>query len=279
MTTLPPLREVIAEHGLSAKKSLGQNFLLDLNLTRKIARAAGPLDDRTIIEIGPGPGGLTRALLEEGARHVIAIERDERLRPVLDEISKAFPGRLTPIFADAMEIDEKALLEELGIKGPVSIVANLPYNIATVLLIKWLSASPWPPQWQSLTLMFQKEVAERITALASTKARGRLSILTDWRAEARVLFDLPPQAFVPPPKVTSSVVRLDLREKPKAEADAKALENLVATAFAQRRKMLRRSLKSLTEDTEALLTKAGIDPTARAETLTTEEFCKIANLL
>lgn len=283
MSDLPPLSAVIAEHGLSAKKSLGQNFLLDLNLTAKIARAAGPLEDQTVIEVGPGPGGLTRGLLAEGAKHVIAIERDERLRPVLEEISSAYPGRLTAIFADALTLDERALLKDLNVTGPVSIAANLPYNIGTALLVKWLTGEgkerPWPPPWQSLTLMFQKEVAERITAAPGGKAWGRLAILSDWRAERRILFDLPPRAFVPPPKVTSSVVRLDLREKPLFEADAKTLERLVAAAFGQRRKMLRQSLKGLHPDMPALLASAGIDETARPETLTTEAFCALARLL
>jgi 16S rRNA (adenine1518-N6/adenine1519-N6)-dimethyltransferase len=275
MTILPPLGEVIAEHGLSAKKSLGQNFLLDLNLTRKIARAAGPLENKTVIEIGPGPGGLTRALLEEGAAKVITIERDERIRPVLEEIGQAYPGRLTAKFADALVVDEIELLNRCNIEGPVSIVANLPYNIATALLIKWLTG-PWPPFYESLTLMFQREVAERIISEPNKKSYGRLSIISNWRTNAEILFDIPPRAFTPPPKVTSTVVRLDVREKPVSEADPEILQRVVAAAFGQRRKMLRQSLKSLGGSPLEYLERARIEPTLRAETLNVEAFCRLA---
>lgn len=274
---LPSLSETIAAHGLSAKKSLGQNFLLDLNLTRKIARAAGPLEGKTVIEIGPGPGGLTRAILDEGAAQVIAFERDDRIKPILQEIDASYPGRLASHFGDALDVHEPTVLEDLGIEGPVSIVANLPYNIATALLIKWLTA-PWPPFFSSLTLMFQREVAERITANPRTKAYGRLSVLSQWRTDPKILFDIPARAFTPAPKVTSTVVRLDVRDAPKAEADAEVLQRVVAAAFSQRRKMLRQSLKSLGIDALALLEQAKIDPTARAETLSTEEFCRLAGI-
>lgn len=276
---LPSLSETIAAHGLSARKSLGQNFLLDLNLTRKIARSAGPLEGRTVIEIGPGPGGLTRALLEEGASRVIAVERDDRIKPVLEEIAAAYPGRLATHFADALDIHEPSLLQDLEIEAPVVIVANLPYNIATALLVKWLTYEPWPPFFDSLTLMFQREVAERITAIPRTKAYGRLSILSRWRTDAKILFDIPPRAFTPPPKVTSTLVRFDVRKAPVAEAESGVLQKVVAAAFSQRRKMLRQSLKSLGVDTLPLLEEAGIDPTARAETLSVEEFCKLARTL
>jgi 16S rRNA (adenine1518-N6/adenine1519-N6)-dimethyltransferase len=274
--TLPPLSQTIAKHGLSAKKSLGQNFLLDLNLTRKIARSAGPLAGRTVIEIGPGPGGLTRALLTEEAARVICIERDERIAPVLEELGAAYPGRLTAHFGDALDVHEPGLLEKLDITAPVSIVANLPYNISTALLVKWLTCAPWPPFFDTLTLMFQREVAERIVARPSTKAYGRLSILSQWRTDAKILFDIPPRAFTPPPKVTSTLVRFDLREKPLAEADPEVLQRVVAAGFSQRRKMLRQSLKSLGVNAVELLEGAGLDPTARAETLSVEDFCKLA---
>ena len=269
---LPRLRDVIAEHGLSAKKALGQNFLLDLNLTAKVARASGPLDGAEVVEIGPGPGGLTRALLAEGAARVIAIERDARCLPALAEIAEAYPERLAVLEGDAMEMDPRQHLN-----GPARIVANLPYNVGTALLVRWLGGQNWPPWWQSLTLMFQREVAERITARPGTKAYGRLSVLAGWRAEARIAFDVPPQAFTPPPKVTSSVVHI--RPKPAPDGiDAKRLERITAAAFAQRRKMLRQSLKSLTKDATAVLEQVNIDPTRRAETLAIEEFLALAAL-
>ena len=268
---LPPLRDVIERHGLSAKKSLGQNFILDLNITAKVARAAGPLDDATVVEIGPGPGGLTRALLFSGAKRVIAIERDARCLPALAEIAEAYPGRLSVIEADALSTDIAALA---GDHGPVKIVANLPYNIGTELLVRWIATDNWPPFWQSLTLMFQKEVAERIVAAPGTGAYGRLGVLAGWRTEARILFEVPRQAFTPPPKITSAIVRLEPREKP-LPAELKAMERLTQAAFGQRRKMLRQSLKPL--GGEALLNSADIDPTRRAETLSVEEFVRLAN--
>ena len=268
---LPPLRDVIERHGLSAKKSLGQNFILDLNITAKVARAAGPLDDATVVEIGPGPGGLTRALLFSGAKRVIAIERDARCLPALAEIAEAYPGRLSVIEADALSTDIAA---QAGDHGPVKIVANLPYNIGTELLVRWLTPPRWPPRWQSLTLMFQKEVAQRITAEPGRGAYGRLAVLAGWRTRSRIVFDLPPQAFTPPPKVTSSVVHLEPRAEP-LPADAATLARVTEAAFGQRRKMLRQSLKSL--GAERLLAATGIDGTRRAETLNVEEFVALAN--
>jgi 16S rRNA (adenine1518-N6/adenine1519-N6)-dimethyltransferase len=272
MTTdgLPPLREVIAAHGIDAKKSLGQNFLLDLNLTGKIARAAGDLTRSTVIEVGPGPGGLTRALLFSGARRVIAIERDERCLAALAQISERYPGRLEVIAGDAMKTDFAALAPG----EPVSIVANLPYNIGTELLVRWLTTRDWPPFWSSMTLMFQKEVAERIVAAPGTDAYGRLGVLAGWRTQAQIAFDVPRQAFTPPPKVTSSVVHLTPRAAPLA-AELKLLERVTEAAFGQRRKMLRQSVKRL--GGEALLAQAGIDGTRRAETLSVEEFTRLAN--
>tara|TARA_R110000868_G_scaffold143290_1_gene361316 strand:+ start:12285 stop:13139 length:855 start_codon:yes stop_codon:yes gene_type:complete len=268
---LPPLREVIAKHGLAAQKSLGQNFLLDLNLTRRIARTAGTLDTHHIIEVGPGPGGLTRALLMEGAKHVTVIERDPRCLPAQEEIAAAYPGRLTIIEGDALETDMAALVQ-----GPARIVANLPYNIATPLLIGWLQTEPARPWYDSMTLMFQKEVAERITAPAGGKAYGRLGIAAQWRTKARMVFDVDRRAFTPPPSITSTIVHLVPRDEPLAPADPRALELVVAAAFGQRRKMLRASLKSLTGDAQALLDEAGIEGTRRAEELTIEQFCAIA---
>ena len=273
---LPPLRDVIAGYGLVAKKSLGQNFLLDLNLTRRIARAAGPLDHTTIYEVGPGPGGLTRALLAEGAARVIAVERDARCLPALQEIAAAFPGRPEIVSDDALALDERALLDGRGIAGPVRVAANLPYNIGTALLVKWLSAETWPPWWQSLTLMFQREVAERLVAQPRTASYGRLSVLTQWRARAQILFDVNPRAFTPPPKVTSSVVRIGPLAEPVAPADLSHLEAATAAAFGQRRKMLRQSLKAFTPNPEELLQRAGILPTARAEELSVAQFAALA---
>ncbi|MGB3809785.1 MAG: 16S rRNA (adenine(1518)-N(6)/adenine(1519)-N(6))-dimethyltransferase RsmA [Parvibaculum sp.] len=268
---LPPLRDVIARHGLAAQKALGQNFLLDLNLTGRIARAAGSLVDHEIVEVGPGPGGLTRALLMEGAKHVTVIERDKRCLPALEEISAAYPGRLTIIEGDALETDMGAL-----VSGPARIVANLPYNIATPLLIGWLQNDRWPPWYSSLTLMFQKEVAERIVAVPGGKAYGRLAVAAQWRCRARMLFDIDRRAFTPPPSITSTVVELIPMAEPLAPADPRALEVVVAAAFGQRRKMLRSSLKSLGVDPAPLLETAGIDGTRRAEELTVQEFCAIA---
>ena len=268
---LDPLREVIRRHGLSAKKSLGQNFLLDLNLTSRIARAAEPLESITAIEVGPGPGGLTRALLALGARRVIAIERDERALAALAEVAERYPGRLDIVAGDALETDVAALL------GPerARIVANLPYNIATALLIKWLTVEPWPPWYDTMVLMFQREVAERIVARPGSKSYGRLAVLAGWRTEAKILFDVAPSAFVPPPKVTSSVVRLVPLAEPLA-CDATALQRVTEAAFGQRRKMLRQSLKSLGVDPLVLLRAAGIDPTARAEDISVEGFVDLA---
>ena len=273
---LPPLREVIAAHGLAAKKSLGQNFLLDLNLTRRIARAAGPLDNTTFYEVGPGPGGLTRALLAEGAARVIAVERDERCLAALKEIAAVHPGRLDIVSGDALRIDEPALFAELGITGPVRIASNLPYNVGSALLVKWLTVQQWPPFWQSLTLMFQREVAERLVAAPSSKSYGRLSVLTQWRARAKILFDVSPRAFTPPPKVTSAVVRIDPLPAPGAPCALADLEAVTAAAFGHRRKMLRQSLKTLTPAAEALVRSAGLDQTFRAEQLSVADFAALA---
>ncbi|HZG29072.1 MAG TPA: 16S rRNA (adenine(1518)-N(6)/adenine(1519)-N(6))-dimethyltransferase RsmA [Ensifer sp.] len=270
---LPKLSDVITAHGLDAKKSLGQNFLFDLNLTQKIARTAGPLDDVTVFEVGPGPGGLTRAILSLNAKKVIAVERDDRCLPALAEISAHYPGKLEVISGDALKTDFGSLAPK---DGPVAVIANLPYNVGTQLLLNWLLPPVWPPFWQSLTLMFQKEVGERITAGPDDDHYGRLAVLAGWRTEARMAFDVPPQAFSPPPKVTSTVVHLTPRANP-IDCDAKKLGRVTEAAFGQRRKMLRQSLKSL--GGEALLIKAGIDPQRRAETLSVEEFCRLANLL
>lgn len=269
---LPPLRDVIARHGLDARKALGQNFLLDLNLTQKIARTAGPLEGVTVFEVGPGPGGLTRAILSLGAKKVIAVERDHRCLPALAEIADHYPGRLEVIEGDALKTDFEAMAPE----GPVKIIANLPYNVGTQLLINWLLPLQWPPFWQSLTLMFQREVGLRIVADESDDHYGRLGVLCGWRTEAHMAFDVPPQAFTPPPKVTSSVVHLQPRQNP-LPCDVEKLERVTQAAFGQRRKMLRQSLKSL--GGEALLARAEIDSARRAETLSVEEFCRIANLL
>ncbi len=270
---LPPLREVIQRHGLSARKSLGQNFLLDLNLTAKIARAAGDLTGADVLEVGPGPGGLTRGLLASGARKVLVVEKDERCLPALAEIAEAYPGRLEVVNADALELDVTAHLTP-----PVKIVANLPYNVGTALLTRWLDPPEWPPFWESLTLMFQREVAERIVAKPGSKAYGRLSLLAEWRSEARIVMDLPPQAFTPPPKVRSAVVHLVARPEPLYPADPKVLRDVVARAFQQRRKMMRASLKSY-PDIETALNAADIDPKSRAETIDLERFCALARAL
>jgi 16S rRNA (adenine1518-N6/adenine1519-N6)-dimethyltransferase len=268
---LPPLREVIARHGIAAKRSLGQNFILDLNVTRRIARAAGPLDTGTVIEVGPGPGGLTRALLEEGAAHVVAIERDRRCLAALAELAAAFPGRLELVEGDALKVDPAALAP-----APRRIVANLPYNIATALLLRWLDRIG---DYQSLTLMFQREVAERLVATPRSPAYGRLSVIVQWLTEPKILFDLPPRAFVPSPKVTSSVVSLTPRATSLAPAEKGALERVTAAAFGQRRKMLRSSLKTLAVPVEPLFVSTGISPTARAEELAVADFCALARAL
>ena len=270
---LPPLREVIERFGLRARKALGQNFLLDLNLTGKIARAAAPLEEATVIEVGPGPGGLTRALLAHGAKRVVAIERDPRCLGALEEIAAYWPGRLEIVAGDALKTDLAALARDAG---EVQVVANLPYNIGTQLLLNWIATPDWPPVWRKLTLMFQKEVAERIVAQPGSEAYGRLGVLAGWRTEARILFDVPRQAFTPPPNVTSSVVQITPRAHP-LPCDLRALEQVTQAAFGQRRKMLRQSLKGI--GGEALLAKAGIDGTRRAETLLVEEFVRLANLV
>ncbi|TWG67602.1 16S rRNA (adenine(1518)-N(6)/adenine(1519)-N(6))-dimethyltransferase RsmA [Aminobacter sp. J44] len=270
---LPPLKDVVDRFELRAKKNLGQNFLFDLNITNKIARSAGDLTKSTVIEVGPGPGGLTRALLANGAHRVVAVERDERCLPALEEISAHYPGRLEVIAGDAMETDFAALAS--GAEN-VRIVANLPYNIGTELLIRWLTGPQWPPFWTSMTLMFQKEVAQRIVAKPGDNAYGRLGVLAGWRTRANIVFDLPPQAFSPPPKVNSAVVHLEPREKP-LEANERTLAKVTEAAFGQRRKMLRQSLKSL--GGEALLQQADIEPTRRAETLSVEEFVALSRLV
>jgi 16S rRNA (adenine1518-N6/adenine1519-N6)-dimethyltransferase len=266
---LPPLREVIRRHELRAKKSLGQNFLLDLNLTARIARAAGPFEGVSVLEIGPGPGGLTRALLAQGAR-VLAVERDQRAIAALGEIAARYPGRLDVIEGDALTFEARSRLA-----APARVVANLPYNIATALLVQWLTVEPWPPWYDRLVLMFQREVALRITAAPGSKTYGRLSVLAGWRSQARILFDVAPTAFVPPPKVTSSLVELIPRAEPLACA-SRALQRVTEAAFGQRRKMLRQSLKSLGGDPIALLGAAAIAPTARAEDIPVEGFVVLA---
>jgi 16S rRNA (adenine1518-N6/adenine1519-N6)-dimethyltransferase len=268
---LPPLREVISRHGLRAKRSLGQNFLLDLNLTARIARAAGPFDGATIVEIGPGPGGLTRALLAQGAQRIVAVERDQRAIAALAEIAERYPGRLDVVAADALEFDPSSRLGSASAR----IVANLPYNIATALLVSWLTLEPWPPWYDRLILMFQREVAERIAARPGSKSYGRLSVLAGWRSEARILFDVAASAFVPAPKVTSSVVELVPRPAP-LRCDAGALQRVTQAAFVQRRKMLRQSLRSLGVEPSGLLGAAGIVETARAEEISIEGFVALA---
>ncbi|MEM1273640.1 MAG: 16S rRNA (adenine(1518)-N(6)/adenine(1519)-N(6))-dimethyltransferase RsmA [Pseudomonadota bacterium] len=271
---LPPLREVIATHGLSAQKSLGQNFILDLNLTAKIARAAGNLHHADVLEIGPGPGGLTRGLLAEGARRVIAIEKDRRCLGALAEIAAAFPGRLEVIEGDALDVDWAA-----QVTPPLRIVANLPYNVGTELLVRWLTPAQWPPMWSSLTLMFQREVADRIVAQPGSKAYGRLAVLAQWRSTAQIAMTLPPDAFTPPPKVRSAVVHIEALPAPRFEADPVTLQKVVAAAFNQRRKMLRAALKGIAPNIEDHLIEAGIRPTQRAEEIGIAEFCALARHL
>ena len=268
---LPPLREVIARHGIAARRSLGQNFLLDLNLTARIARAAGPIANADVIEIGPGPGGLTRALLAAGARRVVAIERDPRCLAALAELAAAYPGRLELVAGDALQLDPATLANP-----PRKIVANLPYNIATTLLLRWLDRIR---AYESLTLMFQREVAERLVAVPRSKAYGRLSVIVQWLTEPKLLFDIPPRAFTPPPKVTSTLVALQPRPEPLAPASREALEQVTAAAFGQRRKMLRASLKGLRVPIEPLMASAGISPTARAEELSVADFCALARIV
>ena len=271
---LPPLREVIRRHGLVARKSLGQNFLFDLNLTDRIARAAGVLAGVTVFEVGPGPGGLTRALLALGAARVIAVERDERAIAALQEIAERYPGRLDIVAADALAFDPRSRLD----RAPVRIVANLPYNIATALLVSWVSTEPWPPWYDAAILMFQREVAERIVAPHGSKSYGRLSVLVQWRCEARILFDINPSAFVPAPKVTSSLLRIVPRAAP-LPCDRRLLETVTQAAFGQRRKMLRQSLRSLGADVSTLLATAGLSPTARAEEIPVAGFISLARAL
>lgn len=268
---LPPLRDVIDSFDLRARKSLGQNFLLDLNLTSKIARQAGDLTGCDVLEIGPGPGGLTRGLLAQGARKVLAIEKDARCLPALQQIAQAYPDRLQIIEGDALEVDPSEHLTP-----PIRIASNLPYNVGTELLIRWLSPKEWPPVWQSLTLMFQREVAQRIVAEPGSKAYGRLAILAQWRCEARIVINLPPEAFSPPPKVSSAVVHLTALPEPRYPADFKTLQRVVAAAFNQRRKMLRASLKGVAPDIEDRLIAAGLKPTDRAEQISLEGFCALA---
>jgi 16S rRNA (adenine1518-N6/adenine1519-N6)-dimethyltransferase len=276
---LPPLREVVRAHGLEPRKSLGQNFLFDLNLTGRIARAAGDLSEMTVIEVGPGPGGLTRALLAAGARHVVAIERDERCLPALAQIAGHWPGRLSVVAADAMAVDPAVLARDHGGDGPFCIVANLPYNIGTALLLGWLTVRDWPPGWQSLTLMFQREVAERIVATPGEREDyGRLGVLCGWRTQSRILFDVPPSAFTPPPKVMSSVVQILPKSEP-LPCRLNDLEIVTRAAFGQRRKMLRQSLRGLGVEPAKLLAQAGLDETARAETVSVEGFVALANAL
>ena len=271
---LPPLRDVIASHGLDAKKSLGQNFLLDLNLTSKIARLAGDISGHDVLEVGPGPGGLTRGLLAAGARRVVALEKDPRCMAALAQIAAAYPGRLDVFNADALDFDIRGQLT-----GPVRVVANLPYNVGTELLVRWLTPKDWPPFWSSLTLMFQKEVAERIIAKPGTKAYGRLGILAQWKSNPSVVMELPPEAFTPPPKVHSAVVHLEALAEPRFPAPAGLLSSTVAMAFNQRRKMLRSSLTSAAPDIETALRDAGLEPTARAEEISLEGFCALARRL
>ena len=271
---LPPLRDVIETHGIAAKKSLGQNFLLDLNLTAKIARLAGDLSGADVLEVGPGPGGLTRGLLAEGARRVLAIEKDPRCMSALAEISAAYPGQLEVINGDALEINPLSHLS-----APIKVAANLPYNVGTELLVRWLTPPTWPPFWESLTLMFQREVAQRIVATPGSKAYGRLALLAQWRTDPRIVLDLPPEAFTPAPKVSSAVVHLTALPAPRFEADAATLNRVVAAAFNQRRKMLRSALKGISPDIEAHLVAAGIKPTERAEQVSLEAFCALARTL
>ena len=271
---LPPLRDVIATHALAAKKSLGQNFLLDLNLTAKIARLAGDLTNADVLEIGPGPGGLTRGLLAEGARRVLAIEKDPRCMPALAQIAAAYPDRLHAINGDALTVNPLTHLSP-----PIKIAANLPYNVGTELLVRWLTPPEWPPYWESLTLMFQREVAQRIVAGPGTKAYGRLALLAQWRTDPKIVMDLPPEAFSPPPKVNSAVVHLTALPAPRYPADPGTLNKVVAAAFNQRRKMLRSALKSLHPQIEDHLNAAGIKPTERAEQVDLEAFCALARQL
>jgi len=274
---LPPLREVISKHGLTARKSLGQNFILDLNLSRRIARASGDLEGTTVLEVGPGPGGLTRALLLEGAAKVIAIERDPRCVPALSTIANHYPGRLEIVQGDALSVDQAALAASET--SPVKVIANLPYSVATALLVGWLSTDPWPPWYESLCLMFQREVADRLTAAPGTKSYGRLSVLSQWRCGVRRALSLPPAAFTPPPKVSSAVVTLKPVPPPEPPCRLASLAAVTAAAFGKRRKMLRTSLAQLGVDTLTLLRDARVSPTARAEELSVRDFARLAHAL
>ena len=273
---LPPLREVIAEHGLGARKTLGQNFLLDFNLTRKIARAAGPLENTLIYEVGPGPGGLTRALLAEGATRIVAVEQDHRCIPALEDIARTHPGRVEIVYGDAIAIDERELFCESPAGQSIRVAANLPYNVSTALLIKWLRVAEWPPFWSSLTLMFQREVAQRLVAVPGTSDYGRLSILTQWRSCPRILFDVDRRAFTPVPNVTSSLVRIEPLTEPVAPAQLDDLERVTLAAFGQRRKMLRQSLRRLAPDTDALFRTSGIDRRLRPQDIEVAGFAALA---
>ena len=274
MEKLPPLKDVISKHQLRAKKSLGQNFLLDLNLTSKIARYAGNLDQFDILEIGPGPGGLTRSLLNEGARKVVAIEKDSRCIEALEEIQAAFPGRLKLLQGDALSTNASEHLAD-----PVRIIANLPYNIGTELLVRWLTSKTWPSFWQSMTLMFQKEVANRIVASPGSKAYGRLSVMSQWRCDTKIAFNVPASAFTPPPKVESTLVHFEALKEPKFPAEVEVLEFVVSKAFNQRRKMLRGALKGYFQNVEEGLLSIGVLPTKRAEDITVQEYCAMSQIL
>jgi 16S rRNA (adenine1518-N6/adenine1519-N6)-dimethyltransferase len=274
MEKLPPLKDVISRHQLRAKKSLGQNFLLDLNLTSKIARYAGNLDQFDILEIGPGPGGLTRSLLNEGARKVVAIEKDSRCIEALEEIQAAFPGRLKLLQGDALSTNASEHLAD-----PVRIIANLPYNIGTELLVRWLTSKTWPSFWQSMTLMFQKEVANRIVASPGSKAYGRLSVMSQWRCDTKIAFNVPASAFTPPPKVESTLVHFESLKEPKFPAEVEVLEFVVSKAFNQRRKMLRGALKGYFQNVEEGLLSIGVLPTKRAEDITVQEYCAMSQIL
>ena len=274
MEKLPPLKDVISRHQLRAKKSLGQNFLLDLNLTSKIARYAGNLDQFDILEIGPGPGGLTRSLLNEGARKVVAIEKDSRCIEALEEIQAAFPGRLKLLQGDALSTNASEHLAD-----PVRIIANLPYNIGTELLVRWLTSKTWPSFWQSMTLMFQKEVANRIVARPGSKAYGRLSVMSQWRCDTKIAFNVPASAFTPPPKVESTLVHFESLKQPKFPAEVEVLEFVVSKAFNQRRKMLRGALKGYFQNVEEGLLSIGVLPTKRAEDITVQEYCAMSQIL
>jgi len=274
MEKLPPLKDVISKHQLRAKKSLGQNFLLDLNLTSKIARYAGNLDQFDILEIGPGPGGLTRSLLNEGARKVVAIEKDSRCIEALEEIQATFPGRLKLLQGDALSTNASEHLAD-----PVRIIANLPYNIGTELLVRWLTSKTWPSFWQSMTLMFQKEVANRIVASPGSKAYGRLSVMSQWRCDTKIAFNVPASAFTPPPKVESTLVHFESLKEPKFPAEVEVLEFVVSKAFNQRRKMLRGALKGYFQNVEEGLLSIGVLPTKRAEDITVQEYCAMSQIL